>query len=79
MALYVKDPEVDRLAAELAEIRKITKTEALKQALKNELEREAKDDFVERAVAFARMVRAQGNPERGQPADKAFRDSLYED
>ena len=79
MALYVKDPEVDRMAAELAEIRKTTKTEALKQALRNELEREDKETFVQRAVEFARRVRAQGNPERGQPADKAFRDSLYED
>lgn len=79
MALYVKDPEVDRMAAELAEIRKTTKTEVLKQALRNELEREDKETFVQRAVKFARRVRAQGNPERGQPADKAFRDSLYED
>jgi antitoxin VapB len=79
MALYVKDPEVDRLAAELAEVRKTTKTEALKQALKNELDREDKETFVKRAVEFARRVRAEGNPERGQPVDKAFRDSLYED
>lgn len=79
MALYVKDPEVDRLATELAEIRKTTKTEALKQALRHELEREERDDFVERVLAFGRMARAQGNPEKGQPADRAFRDSLYED
>ena len=79
MALYVKDPEVDRLAAELAEIRKTTKTDALRQALKNELERENKDDFVERVLAFAKRARALGNPEKGLPADKAFRDSLYED
>lgn len=79
MALYVKDPEVDRMATELAYIRKTTKTEVLKQALKNELAREDKDDFVERVMAFARKARAMGNPEKGLPADKAFRDSLYED
>lgn len=79
MALYVKDPEVDRLATLLAEIRKTTKTEVLKQALRNEMQREEKDSFVERVVAFGRMARAQGNPDQGQPADKAFRDSLYED
>jgi antitoxin VapB len=79
MALYVKDPEVDRMAAELAEIRKTTKTEVLKVALRNELQREDKETFVRRAVEFARKVRAQGRPELGQPADKAFRDSLYED
>ena len=27
----------------------------------------------------ARDLRARGNPAKGQPADKAFRDSLYED
>lgn len=79
MALYVKDPEVDRLAAELAEIRKTTKTEVIKQALRQEMEREQSDDFVERVMAFARRARAMGNPEKGLPADKAFRDSLYED
>jgi antitoxin VapB len=79
MALYVKDPEVDRLATLLAEIRKTTKTEVLKQALRNEMQREEKDSFVERVVAFGRMARAQGNPDQGRPADKAFRDSLYED
>jgi antitoxin VapB len=79
MALYVKDQEVGRLAAELAEIRKTTKTEALRQALKNELEREDKETFVQRAIEFARMMRAKGNPALAQPVDKAFIDSLYED
>lgn len=79
MALYVKDPEVDRLASQLAEIRKTTKTEVIKQALRQEMEREQSDDFVERVMAFARRARAMGNPEKGLPADKAFRDSLYED
>ena len=79
MALYVKDPEVDRMATELAEARKITKTEVVKRALQNELRREDKETFVARVVAFGKMVRAQGNPEKGLPADKAFRDSLYED
>jgi antitoxin VapB len=30
-------------------------------------------------MAFARELRAKGNPEKGLPADKAFIDSLYED
>lgn len=79
MALYVKDPEVDRLASELAEIRRTTKTEVVKQALQHEMEREAKDDYVERVMEFARRAKALGNPKEGKPADKAFRDSLYED
>lgn len=79
MALYVKDPEVDRLVSELAEIRKTTKTEVIKQALRLEMEREQKDDFVERVMEFARRVKAMGDPSKIQPVDKAFIDSLYED
>lgn len=79
MALYVKDPEVDRLASELAEIRKTTKTEVIKQALRQEMEREQSDDFVERVMAFARRAKAMGDPSKIQPVDKTFIDSLYED
>lgn len=79
MALYVKDPEVDRLASQLAEARGTTKTEVLKQALQHELEREEKDTYVERAMAFARRLRAKGNPDHIETVDKAFIDSLYED
>ena len=79
MALYVKDPEVDRMAAELADARKTTKTEVIRQALQHEMEREERDTYVERAVAFARRLRAKGNPDRIQTVDKAFIDSLYED
>jgi antitoxin VapB len=77
MALYVKDPEVDRLAAELAEIRNTTKTEVLRQALRLEMEREKNDDFVERVMAVARRAKALGDPSRTQTVDKAFIDSLY--
>jgi antitoxin VapB len=79
MALYVKDPEVSLLAERLAELRKTTKTEAIKQALRHELEQEEKATYVVRAMAFARMVRAKGNPDLVQPVDKAFIDGLYED
>lgn len=81
MALYVKDPEVARIAEHLAARRKTTKTEVIRQALQHEMQREQndEDDFVERVMEFARRARAQGNPAAGKPADKAFRDSLYED
>lgn len=79
MALYVKDPEVDRLAALLAEGRKTTKTEVVRQALRHEMQREQQDDFVERVMAFARRVKALGDPSKVQPVDKDFIDSLYED
>ncbi|MGT2504631.1 hypothetical protein ACVOMS_35040 (plasmid) [Bradyrhizobium guangxiense] len=49
-------------------------------ALAHELEREqGKPSLVDLGVQFCRDLRAKGNPEQGQPADKAFRDSLYED
>lgn len=79
MALYVKDPEVDRLASQLAVARGTTKTEVLKQALRNEMQREQEDDFVERVMTFARRVKAMGDPAKIQPVDKDFVDSLYED
>ncbi|MDB5554946.1 MAG: transcription factor [Rhizobium sp.] len=78
MALYVKDPEVSRIAEQLAELRKTTKTEVVRQALRHEMQREQDDDFVERVMAFARRARAMGNPAKIQPVDKDFIDSLYE-
>jgi antitoxin VapB len=35
--------------------------------------------LVDLGVQFCRDLRAKGNPQSGKPADKAFRDSLYED
>ena len=59
---------------------KIGLTDAVHAALAHELEREqGKPSLVELGVKFCRDLRARGNPAKGQPADKAFRDSLYED
>jgi len=78
MALYVKDQEVDRLAERLATLRKLSKTEAVRQALRHELEREeGVPNLVEKGVAFARALQARGKPAGGQPVDKAFIDNLY--
>lgn len=80
MALYVKDQEVDALADRLAQVKKTSKTEAVRLALRHELEREqAIPSLVEVGVEFCRNLKARGNPAKGQPADKAFVDSLYED
>lgn len=80
MALYVKDPEVDRMAGRLAKLHRVSKTEAVRRALAHELERDdAKFGLVERGVAFAAALRARGNPSSGKPVDKAFIDSLYGD
>ena len=80
MPLYVKDPEVDNLAERLAALRRTTKTEVVREALRRELEREEKSPtLVETGMAFVRALHAHANPERGAPADKAFIDSLYDD
>ena len=79
MPLYVKDPEVDRLAERLASLRRATKTEVVRQALRHELEREeAKPTLVEKGVAFVRGLKARAQPSAVRAADKAFIDSLYD-
>ena len=80
MALYVRDPEVDRLVGELAQRRRLSKTEVVRQALANELERErGKPSLVEVGIAFCRELRLRGDADAARTADKAFIDSLYED
>jgi antitoxin VapB len=79
MALYVKDPEVDRLAERLSTVRRVSKTEAVRQALANELQRAGEEPtLVEKAMAMTRALNEK-YPPVGPPADKAFIDSLYED
>ena len=79
MPLYVKDQEVDRLADRLSALRKVSKTEAVRQALAHELERaESEPTLVDRAKAFIRDLDAK-HPKVGPAADKAFIDSLYEE
>lgn len=77
MPLYVKDPQVDALADELTALKGSTKTEAVREALRNEIARtKAEPDLVEQTLAFTRRLRAKAGS--GLPADKAFIDSLYE-
>jgi antitoxin VapB len=79
MALYVKDPEVDRLATQLAEARGTTKTEVVKQALRHELAHEkGAPSLVDAGMEFARRLKAMGDPTKIQPVDKDYIDSLYE-
>lgn len=80
VALYVKDPEVDQMAERLSRIAGISKTEAVRRALRRQLEQvETPSDFVERGLAFTRALIARGDLAEGQPVDKAWIDSLYED
>ena len=78
MALYVKDPEVDRLAERLSRLGRISKTEAVRRALRRELAHaEAPSGTLEEVLALTRELKARAGP-NGAPADKAFIDSLYE-
>lgn len=80
MAFHIRNPETDALARKVAAAKGVGLTEAVHEALRNELERQGgKSDLIEKSHAFARALRARGNPERGLPADKDFIDSLYED
>ncbi|BCM87954.1 type II toxin-antitoxin system VapB family antitoxin [Methylobacterium indicum] len=77
MALFVKDPEVEALANELSVLKHSTKTEAVRQALRNEIDREkSRLDLVAQSLAFARTLRERAGP-NPQPADRAFLDRLY--
>ncbi|MDH2404621.1 type II toxin-antitoxin system VapB family antitoxin [Bradyrhizobium sp. SSUT18] len=80
MAFHIKNPEIDALARKVASLKKLGLTEAVHVALAHEFEREqGKPSLVDLGVQFCRDLRARGDSAKGQPADKAFRASLYED
>ncbi|MCF4130087.1 type II toxin-antitoxin system VapB family antitoxin (plasmid) [Methylobacterium sp. SyP6R] len=68
---------VDALAQELASLRRTTKTEAVRQALRGEIDRE-KDrlDLVAQSLAFARDLRERAGP-NATPVGQAVRDERY--
>ena len=79
MALFIKDTDVDRMAERLAALNHVTKTEAVKRALRRELERQAAEPgLVDQGLTFTRALRARTGP-NPKPADKPFIDSLYGD
>lgn len=79
MALYVKDPQIDQMAERLSRLARISKTEAVRRALRRELDHvEQPSDYVERILAFTRDLEARAPRAGGKPVDKAFIDSLYE-
>lgn len=78
MALYIRDPEVDELAVRLQELtRAPTKTDAVRTALKNEIERKQSEipliERLERIRAKAWAMGLRPNPVFDQ---KAFFDEL---
>ena len=78
MPLNIRSDVVNQLAETLAARRRVSKTEAVRQALEAELKR------LDAGVPlYARLqplqARVAARPLTGLDADKAFYDSLYED
>ena len=78
MPLNIRSEEVNRLADKLAALARVSKTEAVKIALANELERR------DRALPLAERLRPlldeiAAVPRTGLEADKAFYDSLNDE
>ncbi len=78
-SLFVKDSEANSLADQLARSRGLTKSAAVKLALRNELGREppVRPPLRERMLEF--WERHPLPPETGFKADKAFYDDLSGD
>lgn len=78
MALHIRDAETDRLVRLLAERKGVPLTEAIKIAVRNELERdEARPGLWERLRPLHERVAAR--PSTGLDADKAFFDGLNDE
>ncbi len=78
MALHICDAETDRLVRLLAERKGVPLTEAIKVAVRNELEREEqRPGLWERLKPLHERVASR--PSTGLEADKAFFDGLSDD
>lgn len=76
MALHIRDPETDALVRKLAAKKGVGLTEAVKEAVRNELDREGgKPSLWERTADIRARLKAY--PETGLKADKAFYDDLW--
>lgn len=83
MTLVIRDPETDRLAREVAALRGIEPSEAVRIAPEGELRRHgAAGDAASRPALAERMgpvwerIEALGDRRRGRLADRAFHDEL---
>jgi len=78
MPLNIRSEEVNRLAERLAARKRLNKTDAVKLALQNELQRlEETIPLKERLRAIQERVRKR--PATGLEADKAFYDELSDE
>ena len=75
MPLNIRSEEMNRLAEKVAALAKVSKTEAVRIALVNEVERlERAPSLLERMRAARQRIAA--HPDTGLEADKAFFDEL---
>ncbi len=80
MALYIRDSEVGKLAGRLAARKGLSKTEAVRQALLHELQRDkAMPTLMERGLDFVRDLKQRANPAQARPVTKSDIDALYGD
>jgi antitoxin VapB len=78
MPLNIRSEEVNALAEKLAAQRQLTKTEAVRQALKEAVQRENNNvPFMERIKIIQDRIAARGRSDL--EADKAFYDSLNDE
>ena len=79
MPLNIRSDEVNRLAEQLASEARVSKTEAVRMALVNELERREQSlaEFLERIRPLQERIASY--PRTGLKADKAFYDELSGD
>ena len=76
MALHIRDAKTEEAVRKLAQIRKVSLTEAVKDAAEEALKRARRDlPIKERLADVWAMVRAM--PDTGEKADKAFFDELW--
>ena len=78
MAIHVRDPETDALVRKLAKRKGVGLTEAIREAVRNELGPDPQKLSLWERTADIR-ARIASYPKTGLQADKAFYDSLYED
>jgi antitoxin VapB len=79
MSLMIDSEEVDRLVEKLASAARVDKTEAVRMALANELQRREASlaEFLEKLRPIQERIAAL--PDTGLEADKAFYDSLNDE
>jgi antitoxin VapB len=78
MALYIRDAEVDALAAELQKVTKArTKTEAVRRALQNELALARKAQPLRERLGRARALADAMGPSDADVVLKAFADEMW--